>query len=189
MEHNYLQSITNQFLYYKQLGEQTFAQLSDEQICWQYNDDSNSIAIIVQHLAGNMLSRFTDFLTTDGEKTWRNRDTEFEHNLSSKAAVIECWNKGWSCLFNTLAQLSAADLQKEIFIRNQGHTVLEAINRQLAHYSYHIGQIVFIEKMLCNQHWKSLSIPKGNSETYNAEKIAKEKNTEHFTNQYLHTKK
>ncbi len=189
MEANYLQSVSNQFHYYKQLGEKTFAQLNDEQICWQYNNDTNSIAIIVQHLAGNMLSRWTDFLTTDGEKPRRNRDVEFENILNSKAAVIEYWNKGWSCLLNTLNQLSVYDLQKEIFIRNQGHTVIEAINRQLAHYSYHVGQILFIGKMLCGQHWKSLSIPKGNSETYNVEKFSKEKHSEHFTNQYLNIKK
>src|ERR1043165_8598212 len=132
MNANYLQSAIKQFEYYKLLGEKTFNQLPDEKLFWQYNSESNSIATIVKHLWGNMLSRWTDFLTTDGEKEWRNRDTEFENDIKSREELLSKWNEGWSCLFNALDALSADDLEKEIFIRNQGHTVIEAINRQLA---------------------------------------------------------
>ena len=184
MSNNFLTSTTTQFQYYKALGEKTFTQLTDEQLFWQYNEESNSIATIVKHLSGNMLSRWTDFLTTDGEKPWRNRDSEFENDVMTKEVLLSQWEKGWKYLFDTLALLNEVDLEKEIFIRNQGHTVLEAINRQLAHYPYHIGQIVFIGKMICYSNWNSLSIPKGNSQQYNKEKFAKEKHTEHFTNEF-----
>ncbi|MGN6647223.1 MAG: DUF1572 domain-containing protein [Cytophaga sp.] len=185
MAGNYLESARKQFEYYKLLGDKTFAQLSDEQLYWQYNADSNSVAIIVKHLWGNMLSRWTDFLTTDGEKEWRNRDAEFETENKSRAALLAKWNEGWNCLFNALNQLSEEDLEKIIYIRNQGHTVMEAINRQLAHYPYHVGQIVFLGKMLCGEKWQSLSIPKGNSATYNAEKFSQEKGRQHFTDEYI----
>ena len=161
MENIFLQSAIKQFEYYKLLGEQTIAQLKEEDFCWQYNAESNSIATIIKHLAGNMISRWTNFLTTDGEKEWRNREDEFENNIASKATLVVIWNKGWNCLFDALHSLNESDLQKEIFIRNQGHTVTEAINRQLAHYPYHVGQIVFIGKMINNEKWHSLSIPKG----------------------------
>jgi Protein of unknown function (DUF1572) len=188
MSQTFLPSATAQFQYYKILGEKTFAQLIDAQLFWQYNEESNSIATIVKHLAGNMLSRWTDFLTTDGEKAWRNRESEFENDIKSRAALLAMWNKGWQCLFDALNSIKEADLEKEIFIRNQGHTVAEAINRQLAHYPYHVGQIVFIGKMLCNTKWASLSIPRGYSEKYNAEKFLKPKHTEHFTNEYISKK-
>lgn len=186
---DYLSSVQKQFEYYKMLGEKTFAQLSDEQLFWQYNEESNSIATIVKHLSGNMLSRWTDFLTADGEKEWRNRDAEFENDLQTREELLSAWNKGWQCLFDAIAPLTEADLQKVIFIRNQGHTVLEAINRQLAHYPYHVGQIVFIGKMLCNDKWTSLSIPKGNSNQFNADKFSKPKEKKHFTDDYLNDKK
>lgn len=185
MNTNFLESVTRQFEYYKMLGEKTLSQLNDEQLFWQYNQESNSIAVIVKHLWGNMMSRWTDFLTTDGEKEWRNRDAEFENEAQSREALEARWNEGWNCLFNTLGSLSEEDLQKEIYIRNQGHTVMEAINRQLAHYPYHIGQIVFLGKMMLDQKWQSLSIPKGNSQQYNAEKFAHEKHREHFTEEYV----
>jgi hypothetical protein len=186
MENNdYLVSVSKQFEYYKKLGDETFAQLDDEQFFWQYNEESNSIAMIVKHLWGNMCSRWTDFLTTDGEKEWRNRDEEFLNDLVSKADVMAKWNEGWTCLFDAIGQLTAADLKKEIYIRNQGHTITEAINRQLAHYPYHVGQLVFIGKMVCNETWKSLSIPKGDSKTYNQEKFARPKARQHFTDEYL----
>jgi hypothetical protein len=188
MPHTFLTSATAQFQYYKLLGEKTFAQLSDEQLYWQYNEESNSVAIIVQHMAGNMLSRWTDFLTTDGEKEWRNRESEFENDVKTREALLTLWNKGWQCLFDALASITEDHLEKEIFIRNQGHTVVEAINRQLAHYPYHVGQIVFIGKMICNNSWTSLSIPRGNSKSYNNEKFAKPKHTEHFTNEYIEKK-
>ena len=189
MTNDYLNSVKKQFEYYKMLGDKTFAQLSDEQLFEQYNEESNSIATIVKHLWGNMLSRWTDFLTTDGEKEWRKRDAEFDNNIADRAELLAKWNEGWACFFKTLNSLTEADLTKEIFIRNQGHSVVEAINRQLAHYPYHIGQIVFIGKMLRNNKWISLSIPKGNSNEYNADKFSKPKHKQHFTDEYLNKKK
>lgn len=174
-------SVQKQFKYYKSLGEKTFEQIPASQLFRTYNEDSNSIAIIVKHLSGNMLSRWTDFLTSDGEKEWRNRDDEFADDIRTKESLLEYWEKGWSCLFNALAPLTNDDLEKEIFIRNMGHTVYEALLRQLAHYAYHVGQIVFIGKMNPSKEWKSLSIPKGNSSDYNADKFAKPKQTKHFT--------
>jgi hypothetical protein len=185
MHQNYLKSAIAQFEYYKALSEKTFIQLNDEQLYWQYNKESNSIAIIVKHMVGNMLSRWTDFLTTDGEKEWRNRETEFENDIKTREEFLTLWDKGWKCLFDALTLLTEDDFDKEIFIRNQGHTVTEAINRQLAHYPYHVGQIVFIGKMVCDNKWNSLSIPRGNSKMYNEEKFAKPKHTAHFTNEYI----
>lgn len=185
MTTDYLESVKKQLEYYKMLGEKTFEQLTEDQLFWHYNEDSNSIATIVKHLWGNMLSRWTDFLTTDGEKEWRNRDTEFENDITTKEEMIAKWNEGWNCLLKTLNSLTTQDLQKIIYIRNQGHTVTEAINRQLAHYPYHIGQIVFIGKMLAKNGWVSLSIPKGNSKTYNADKFSKPKQRKHFTDEFI----
>jgi Protein of unknown function (DUF1572) len=175
MPSNFIATAQKQFNYYKLLGEKTFAQLSDEQLFIQLNEESNSIATIVKHLWGNMLSRWTDFLTTDGEKEWRQRDAEFDNDITSRTELLEKWNEGWACLFNAIDALKEEDLSKEIFIRNEKHTVVEAIGRQLAHYPYHVGQIVFIGKVFCNEEWNSLSIPKGNSKAYNAEKFAKPK--------------
>jgi hypothetical protein len=188
MYQNYLNSIISQFQYYKILAEKTFAQLKDEQLFWQYNEESNSIAIIVKHMAGNMISRWTNFLTTDGEKEWRNRESEFENDIKTREKLLAFWEKGWTCLFDALASIREEDFEKEIFIRNQGHTLVEAINRQLAHYPYHVGQIVFIGKMICDNNWQSLSIPKGKSKIYNKEKFAKAKHMEHFTNEYIDKK-
>lgn len=185
MENDYLASIKKQFTYYKMLGDDTFAQLSDAQIFYQFNEESNSIATIVKHLWGNMLSRWTDFLTTDGEKEWRQRDAEFENDIVSRQEMLTKWNEGWKCLFDALDGLSHEDLTKDIYIRNQGHTVTEAINRQLAHYPYHVGQIVFLGKMLCNTQWKSLSISKGNSKNFNDDKFAQPKQKQHFTDEFL----
>jgi hypothetical protein len=172
MKTTYIQSARKQFENYKLLGEKTFAQLHDEKLFWQYNEDSNSIAIIVKHLTGNMLSRWTDFLHSDGEKQWRNRDAEFENDIQSSEELLQKWNAGWACLFNALDSLSTDDLEKTIYIRNEALTVIDAINRQLTHYSYHVGQIVFIGKMLAET-WTSLSIPKGKAQAYNAEKFSK----------------
>ena len=188
MDTDYLESAKKQFEYYKMLGDKTIDQLPDEKLFWQYNEESNSIAIIVKHLHGNMLSRWTDFLTTDGEKEWRQRDAEFGNDLKSKEELIQKWNEGWNCLFDALNSLKEEDFAKTIYIRNQGHSITEAINRQLAHYPYHVGQIVFIGKMICNGKWISLSIPKGNSNTYNAEKFSKPKHREHFTEELLKNK-
>lgn len=172
---SYLSSIKKQFEYYKLLGDKTFEQLSNQDIHWQHNKDSNSVATIVKHVVGNMLSRWTNFLTEDGEKEWRQRDQEFEDTYKNKEDLITNWEKGWQCLFDAILPLTENDLERIIYIRNQGHTVTEAINRQLAHYAYHIGQIVFIGKMIKGKHWKSLSVPKGQSTAYNKEKFAKEK--------------
>jgi len=181
MSNSYFSSIIKQFEYYKSLGDKTFNQLTDEQIHWQYNNESNSVAIIVKHIVGNMLSRWTNFLTEDGEKTWRERDEEFEDTYTSKIQMLKAWEQGWECLFNAVKPLEENQLEQIIYIRNQGHTVTEAINRQLAHYSYHIGQIVFLGKMISDENWKSLSIPKGASTKYNQEKFSKEKGKRHFT--------
>jgi hypothetical protein len=169
----YLKSVITRFQSYKTIGENTFTQLSDEELFWQYNTESNSIAIIVQHMSGNMLSRFTDFLTTDGEKEWRDRDAEFEKNIQAREELLKQWNAGWDCLLNTLNSLTETDLQKTIFIRSEPHIVIDAINRQLAHYPYHVGQIVFIGKMIAGEKWQSLSIAKGQSETFNAQMFNK----------------
>lgn len=185
MTSNYLDSAIKQFEYYKLLGEKAISQLTEQQLFSKYNLESNSVAIIINHLSGNMLSRWTDFLITDGEKEWRNRDAEFETGEKTREALLIKWNEGWNCLFHALSQLKEEDLSKEIYIRNQGHSVIEAINRQLAHYPYHIGQIVFIGKLLCDQNWESLSIPKGKSTNYNADKFSGLKEKKHFTDEYL----
>lgn len=185
MHKEYLESARKQFAYYKVLGEKTFDQLSGDKLFFKYNEDSNSIATIVKHLHGNMMSRWTDFLTTDGEKEWRNRDGEFEETQLTKEKILTLWEEGWNCLFKTLDSLSEEDFSKKIYIRNQGHSVTDAINRQLAHYPYHVGQIVFIGKMLAENNWKSLSIPKNASGAYNSEKFSKEKHDEHFTDEIL----
>lgn len=182
---DYLKSAEKQFLYYKMLGDKTFEQLTDEQLYWQYNEESNSIAMIIRHLHGNMLSRWTDFLTTDGEKEFRNRDSEFMAVSGDRQSILTLWEAGWNCLFAAIRELTEQDLDKTVYIRHQGHTVLEAINRQLAHYPYHIGQIVYLGKMLSNEKWKSLSIPKGASNSYNDEKFSLPKQNVHFTDEFL----
>ncbi len=169
---NYLASVTQQFLYYKSLGEKAMEQLEPEQLFSQWGEDGNSIAMIVQHMAGNMLSRWTDLFTTDGEKEWRNRDEEFEPVLKDKEAVMKKWRQGWNCFTAVLNQLQPEDLAKTILIRNEPHTVTEAINRQLAHYPYHVGQIVFIAKTLKGHSFDSLSIPKNKSAAFNSQKFS-----------------
>jgi uncharacterized damage-inducible protein DinB len=172
---NYLQSALKQFRYYKSVGEKTIDQLSDTDLFIQINEESNSIAMIIQHICGNMLSRFTDFLNSDGEKEWRNRDAEFEATINNKTELMQKWNEAWECFLNAVLALSGHDLAKLISIRGEQHTVLEALNRQLAHYPYHIGQIVFVAKYIRNQQWHTLTIPKGKSEQYNAEKFGDSK--------------
>lgn len=185
MKTDYINSVIKQFEYYKLLGDKTISQFAYDKLVWQFNEESNSIATIVKHLSENMLSRWTDFLTSDGEKEWRNRDAEFENDIHTKEAIVELWEEGWKCFLETLKNLKEEDLKKIIYIRNQGHTVVEAINRQLAHYPYHVGQIVFIGKMILNEKWQTLSIAKGKSTNYNAEKFSKEKHKEHFTEEFL----
>lgn len=182
---SYLESVKKQFLYYKMLGEKAMEQLEPEQLFVAVNEDTNSISVIVKHLSGNMLSRWTDFLTTDGEKKTRNRDGEFENDLQTKDQILTTWNAGWECFLEALDSLQAEQLSEIIYIRNEGHTVIEAINRQLAHYPYHIGQIVFYAKQLKNSEWDSLSIPKNKSNSYNADKFAQEKSIKNFTEEEL----
>ena len=185
INNNYIESVKKQFLYYKTIGEKAMEQLEPEQLFISVNEDTNSIAMIIQHGSGNMLSRWTDFLTSDGEKDWRNRDIEFEETITNKEELMNLWNKGWDCFFGALNSLQPEQLETVIYIRNEGHTVMEAINRQLAHYPYHIGQIVFYSKMLKQSEWNSLSIPKNKSNSYNSDKFSKEKIIKNFTDDEL----
>jgi hypothetical protein len=182
---SYLDSSKKQFLYYKTLADKAMLQLDPLQLFYTPNDDTNSIALVVKHMVGNMLSRWTDFLTTDGEKEWRNRDDEFQDPYSDVETMTLEWEKAWKVLFDALNTVNAENLNAVIYIRNEGHTVIEAINRQLAHYPYHVGQIVFFAKMLKQSGWQSLSIPKNNSVQYNSDKFAQEKQTRNFTDAEL----
>ena len=181
----YLVSVKKQMLYYKTVAEKAIEQLEAEQLFISVNEDTNSIATIMNHMAGNMLSRWTDFLTSDGEKEWRTRDAEFENPTMTKEELLNNWNKGWDCFFNAINELKPEQLSQIIYIRNEGQTALDAINRQLAHYPYHIGQIVFYAKMLKKTEWNSLSIPKNKSNEYNADKFSKEKTNKHFIDDEL----
>lgn len=177
---SFLKSSLLQFRYYKELGEKTIEQVQDIKLSFQINNETNSINTIVKHLSGNMISRWTDFLNSDGEKEFRNRDDEFNDTIESKKELMEIWEQGWNVLFDTLEGLSFQDLEKIIYIRNEGHTVIESINRQLCHYSYHVGQIVMIGKIICGDKWNSLSIPKGESQSFNLNKFSKDKDRRHF---------
>lgn len=152
----------------KYLAENTFLQLNDEDFYTKFNLDDNSIAMIMKHMAGNMLSRWTNFKTEDGEKEWRNRDTEFADDLRTKAELMDYWNKGWSCCLEALNSVTEEELDTSITIRGESCLIIEAIVRQLCHYSHHIGQIVFIGKSIKNKDWKTLSIAKGQSKAFNA---------------------
>lgn len=162
----YLKVVQERFRSVKELGDKTIQQLSEDDIHWALNLSSNNIAIIVKHLSGNMNSRWTDFLTSDGEKTNRKRDQEFANTITSKQEMISIWERGWSTLTKTIDNLNEEDLLKNIYIRGESHTVIDAIERQMAHYAYHIGQIVYVGKQIKNEEWESLSIPKGKSEEY-----------------------
>ncbi len=166
VETEYLNVIRKRFGSIKKLGDQAISQLSEKDIHWKPSEESNSIAIIVKHLSGNMVSRWTDFLTSDGEKSYRNRDEEFQDTIQSKQELAVIWEEGWDVLFGTLTDLVERDLLNEIQIRSEKHTVIDAVERQLAHYAYHIGQIVYIGKQLKDADWESLSIPKGKSTEY-----------------------
>ncbi|MEP5611021.1 MAG: DUF1572 family protein [Cyclobacteriaceae bacterium] len=176
-----IENILKLFRYYKSLGERTFAALSDEELHLEPATDANSISIIVKHLSGNMLSRWTNFLTEDGEKDWRNRDSEFEETIKTREVLLAKWDEGWNCLFEAIGGLSESDLDRTIYIRNEGQSVTDAIHRQLAHYSYHVGQIVYLGKLIKGEDWESLSIPKGDSTSYNTTKFSSEKADRHFT--------
>ncbi|MBR9757030.1 MAG: DUF1572 domain-containing protein [Algicola sp.] len=175
MENNILPSVIKQFLYYKTAADKTFEQLSFNDMNWQPNETSNSISIIVKHMVGNMFSRWTHFLTEDGEKAWRNREQEFIATYTSSDQLVAAWESGWTCLFDALKPLNDSDLKRTVYIRNEKHTVSEAIFRQLGHYAYHIGQITYIGKVRKEDQWRSLSIPKGQSEQYNQDKFSKNK--------------
>lgn len=175
----YLDNIKKLFDYYKSLGEKAIGRLTSEELAYRPNQNSNSIAVIIKHMRGNMLSRWSDFLTTDGEKPWRSRDDEFNEEGFGKEDLLRLWQEGWACLQGALGSISVDDLYKIIYIRNEGLTVLDAINRQLAHYSYHVGQIVYLAKQV-KVEWDSLSIPKNMSANYNDEKFSKEKSIKSF---------
>ena len=164
---DFLATAIRRLKYYKDLGDKTFAQLDESDFYYQPNAASNSIAIIIQHMAGNMFSRWTNFLTEDGEKEWRQRDEEFLAHEYTREQLLEQWEKGWACFIGALASLKKKDLGKTVYIRREPLTVVDAINRQLAHYPYHVGQIVYIGRMIKIESWKSLSIPKGESKDYN----------------------
>jgi Protein of unknown function (DUF1572) len=163
----YLDEARRQFRGHKRMGEGAMAQLRDEDFFVTLDPESNSVAVLVKHLAGNMRSRFTDFLTTDGEKPDRFRDREFELNsTTTRTDVVKCWEEGWSCVFAAIEALKPEDVTRTVTIRGELHTVLQAINRQIAHYAQHIGQMVFLAKHLRSSEWKTLSIPRGKSEDY-----------------------
>lgn len=164
---NYLNSAEFEFRRYKGYGDRTFEQLQEAHFFWTPNEFDNSIAIIIKHLSGNMRSRWINFLSEDGEKPWRNRENEFERPPKSKKALLDLWEGGWSCLFNALDVLQPSNLDKTISIRNQELTLPEAINRQLAHYASHVGQIVYIGKTIKGTEWISPTIPKGGSSEFN----------------------
>ncbi|MFN8252623.1 MAG: DUF1572 family protein [Ferruginibacter sp.] len=163
----YLESALKRLRNYKELGDKTFSQLTETDFHFQPNESCNSIGVIIQHMAGNMLSRWTDFMTSDGEKEWRNRDGEFEEQQMSKGQLLDFWEKGWNCCFNAISALTEADLSKTIQIRTESLTVVDAINRQLAHYPSHVGQILLMGKIIKGSNWQNLSIPKGHSASYN----------------------
>lgn len=167
---DFLQSARKEFAYYRSLGEKTFAQLSDADLFREPAPGTNSVAVIVKHMHGNMLSRWTDFLTTDGEKPWRQRDAEFENDLKTREELLARWNEGWTCLFKAIDPLTPADLERTVLIRIEPHYVQQAIVRQLAHLPYHVGQIVLIGKFFRGDAFQSLSIPKGGSHVFNAQK-------------------
>lgn len=181
MGEEFLISAIKLFRYYKKLGEGAIAQLDDNDILKRPNEASNSIALIVHHLSGNMLSRWTEFLTSDGEKSWRNREAEFEEGYPDKKTMMDAWEKGWACLLNALESLKPEDINKIIYIRNEGQSVMEAIQRQLAHYPHHVGQILYQAKAIKGDAFTSLSIPKGKSDSFNKDKFGQEKTRKHFT--------
>ena len=170
---HYLDEVLRQLRGYKRLGDGALAQLRDDEFFLTLDPESNSVAVIMKHLAGNMRSRFTDFLTTDGEKPDRHRDLEFEISAeSTREEVMRWWEQGWARVFDAISELKPEDLQRTVTIRGEPHTVLQAINRQLAHYACHVGQVIFLAKHFRSRQWKTLSIARGQSGEYNARKAA-----------------
>lgn len=172
---SYLKDSLDVFRYYKTLAERAMAQCGDQQLFQSIDPESNSIAIIVKHMTGNMRSRWRDFLTTDGEKPDRNRDMEFESPTTTRGELMEQWHSGWKWVFDALEPLTDSDLTKTVTIRGEAHSVMQAINRQVAHYAHHIGQIVFLAKHLASDHWQSLSIPRKESAAFNSDVAAGKK--------------
>lgn len=164
---SYLQDSLSLFHYYKKLAEGAMEQVTDDQLFVRLDDEMNSIGLIVKHMAGNMRSRWTDFLTTDGEKPDRNRDTEFVEPPKTRPALMQTWNEGWRRVFDALQQLTDADLERKVSIRGEPHSVMQAINRQIAHYAYHCGQIVFLAKHFRASEWTTLSVPRNKSAEFN----------------------
>jgi hypothetical protein len=173
MVDEYLENIKTQFESYKEVADKTITQLSESDLYWKYNEESNNIACLILHISQNMLSRWTDFFESDGEKKWRNRDNEFVSPVLSHAKLIEKWEAGWNCLFNALNIINESNFEQRILIRNKEVKLIESITRQIAHYPYHIGQITYIGKMIQNEKWKSASIPKGKSDEYIQSEIKK----------------
>ncbi len=171
---SYLRDSLSLFRYYKKLTERAMEQVTDEQLFAVLDGEMNCIAIIVKHLVGNMRSRWTDFLVSDGEKPDRKRDTEFEAPPETRAELMKMWEQGWDYVFNALEPLSDADIERTVPIRGEAHSVMQAINRQIAHYAYHCGQIVFLAKHLQAKQWKALTVPRGKSEDFNQRVAAKE---------------
>ncbi|KOS64193.1 DUF1572 family protein [Lysinibacillus agricola] len=169
----YVNVVQKRFKSVKELGDKTLSQLDGEQLHWAFNEESNSIAIIVKHVSGNMISRWTDFLTSDGEKATRNRDDEFTDSLQTKEEVMAVWEKGWEVFLDALQKLTEADLQGFVTIRGEQHSVIDAIERQMAHYSQHVGQIVYIAKQLKGVEWQTLSIAKGQSQAFTESMLKK----------------
>lgn len=164
---SYLADSLALFRYYKKLAEGAIAQVQDEQLTQTVDQESNSVAIIVKHMAGNMRSRWQNFLTTDGEKPDRHRDTEFEAPPATRAELMAVWESGWKYVFDALEPLTDADLTRTVLIRTEPHSVMQTISRQIAHYGYHVGQIVFLAKHFSSAHWKALTVPRGKSEEFN----------------------
>ncbi len=171
---SYLEDSLEVFGYYKRLAERAMVQVADEQLFTSLDVEANSIAIIVKHMAGNMRSRWTDFLTSDGEKPDRNRDTEFTDAPVTREALMQLWEHGWQSIFSALEPLSDADLTRTVTIRGEPHSVMQAINRQIAHYAYHVGQIVLLAKHLQHANWKPLTIPRNQSANFNQKVLASE---------------
>jgi hypothetical protein len=164
---SYLEDSLELFRYYKKLAERAMEQVTDEQLFATLDDESNSIAIVVKHMAGNMRSRWTDFLTTDGEKPGRNRDSEFVDPPDTRESLLRVWEDGWNTVFRALEPLSENDLARTVTIRGEAHSVMQAINRQIAHYSHHVGQIVMLAKHFAHDRWQSLSVPRNRSAEFN----------------------
>lgn len=183
---NYLTATRKIFEYYQTIGRKAILQLTNEQLHRKYHPYDNNAATIIKHMVGNMKSRFTNFLNEDGEKPWRNREMEFVDTLLSKEDILKAWDEGWNLLLDTIDQITEEDLENQIvYIRNIGHSIIEALNRQLGHYAYHTGQLVYLAKSLSGEQWQSVSIPAGESESYNLQKFSQHKTRKFFADDFI----